>query len=246
MGILDDIVGICTGDIFYPDNAKRAARFRELQSDCMTFLEQEKAIAARTQEAIAKLDSRLQQAFASIQLPALMTLEAAPMPPGFQPLPRLLLPLAQMQPVRDGYAMAASLSEIGWKSSLSATLGLSILPQRGDTIFGIPQDLLSIGPLRGAQRRANLRSAIKASVAARFKIRRLVEASAKLMEAVQAVQNTLEAVAGIPSLPMDQLIEELVQQVMALQQMVENLDDIVLLWLNHYDTYRQSWTAEDG
>ena len=185
MGFFDDFQGIFTGDIFYPDNVKRAARFQELQSDCMSFLEQEKVIASRTQEAIAKLDSRLQQAFVSIQLPALLTLEAAPLPPEFQPLPRLLLPLAQMQPVRDGCAMAANLSEINWQGNLSATLGLSIIPQRGDTIFGIPQKLLSIGPLRGAQRRANLRSAIKASVAARFQIRRLVEASAKLMDAVR-------------------------------------------------------------
>lgn len=245
MGFSDDLQGIFTGDIFYLGNVKRAAGFWELQSDCMSFLEQEKVIASRAQEAIAKLDSRLQQTFASIQLPALLMLEAAPLPKNFQPLPRLLLPLAQMQPVRDGCAMAANLSETGWQSSLSATLGLSIIPRQGDTIFGIPQELLSVAPLRGAQHRTNLHRAIKAAVAARFQIRRLVEASTKLMEAVQVVQNTLEASVRIPNLPMDQLIEELVRQVTALQQIVENLDADVLQWLKQYDAYRQSWTAED-
>lgn len=245
MGFLDDILGVFTGDIFYPDNVKRAARFRELQMDCASFLEQEKESSARTQEAIAKLDSRLQQAFASIQLPTLLTPEAAPLPPEFQPLPRLLLPLAQMQPVRDGCAMAASLSAVGWQSSVSAILGLSIITQRGDMIFGIPQEILSIGPLRGAQRRDNLRHAIRASVAARFQIRRLVEARTQLLEAVQVVQNTLDAVDGISNLPMDRLMEDLVRQITALQQIVGNLDNVVWQWLSRYDTFRQSWTAED-
>ena len=42
------------------------------------------------------------------------------------------------------------------------------------------------------------------------------------------------------------MIEELVRQVTAFQQIIDNLDADVLQWLKQYDAYRQSWTAEDG
>lgn len=246
MGFLDDVVGLFSGDIFFPGNARRAARFKELQEDCASFLAQEREISARTQQAIANMDQLVQQTFDSLQLPSLFSLEPGPLPTAFQPLPKVLLPLAQMQAVRDGCTMALDLTETDWQKSLSQTLGLPILPQKGETIFGVLPSLLVFGPLRGAQHRDNLRHAIHSSILARFKIRRLVEASIRLFNAVHAVQDVLDATAGIPNLPLDQMMENLIQEIEALQKNLDNLDQVVAQWLDHYDSRRHSWTAEDG
>lgn len=243
MGFLDDVVSLFTGDLFYPDNPKRADRFCELQRDCETFLRQEKELSVRLTAGISELDARLRRTFESIRRPELLQPGSVSLPRSYQPLPRLLLPLVRSDPVCDACNLGAGLVSGAPGDVLETALGMRITLINGDWIFGVPSNVLVFGPALGARRRENLRSAIRGSAAARFRIRLLLEAEDKLMRGVEAVNTVLAAVKKT-EVDWDAVIQGIIPQIEILQEEIDALAPCVRSWLDNYDKFRSSWTAE--
>lgn len=243
MGFLDDVVSLFTGDLFYPDNPKRADRFRELQRDCEAFLRQEKELSVRLTAGISELDARLRRTFESIRRPELLQPGSVSLPLSYQPLPRLLLPLVRSGPVCDACNLGAGLVSGAPGDVLETALGMRITLINGDWIFGVPSNVLVFGPALGARRRENLRSAIRGSAAARFRIRLLLEAEDKLMRGVETVNTVLAAVKKT-EIDWDAVIQGIIPQIEILQEEIDALAPCVQSWLDNYDKFRSSWTAE--
>lgn len=243
MSFLDDIVSLFNGDLFYPDNPKRADRFRELQRDCEAFLRQEKELSVRLTSKIAELDARLRRTFEAIRRPELLQPGSVSLPRSYQPMPRLLLPLVRSDSVCDACNLGAGLVSGAPRDALEAALGMRIISMNGDWIFGVPSNVLAFGPAMGARRRENLRSAVRESAAARFRIRLLLEAEDKLMRGVETVEAVLAAVKKT-GIDWDAVIQGMIPQIEVLQGEIDDLTPCVRSWLDNYDKFRNSWTAE--
>lgn len=243
MGFLDSIVALFNGDIFCPDNPKRARRFQELEWDCNEFIRQNKTLSSELEHSIAQLDECLREAFHEVlQRPApLQPMVMIVLPVPYQPLPELFSPLL-ISSLQESCQLTAELGCGVNLVQLSSLLGLSVIPTGDNWVFGIPRDLITFDPRAGIRNRENLRRAIRDSKVARHRVRSMLAATTILHKAVQAVQMSFNSLHGIVDEPA--LLESLAQQIRALRNEIDALDEETCQWLYDYDCARGSWMEE--
>lgn len=228
MGLIDDIASFFTGDIFYPDNPKRAARLKELECDCNRLFQDCK-----------KLAQQIDQQFA--------TLRGLLSPQDWvDDFPSFLSPSLESDTGQRAYQLSCTLlSPTPAAGKLSSLLMTPIVQDGHSWVFGLPDEFFTFGLQRGMESRARLREGIRSVGQARRQIAYLRNFNMEFLNVVKGAVLALKAVADA-HIPVDTsaALHKLSTRAWDMREWGEREATRVDAWLATLDQARGAWTAE--
>lgn len=251
MSFWSTIQGLFTGDTYYPDNPRREARLKQLNSDCSVFLSESKKNAENLNKMMKKINASIAKCYPDGKVPEKLEIKKSiceklpfdEMSEVFTPLlgiPAFSISLLFAQVVleaKDGSELAAA---------LEGTLGIAVMWCSGGMFFGcMPIAGLAIGAIQGSLKRDELKKLIPKAYEAREKIYSSYYINEFLYNSLQNINDSFNALSSLNIYTEDLLIMAFEKQIKIIKDKVKNIETEWRNELKKLDSNRSAWTAED-
>lgn len=252
MSFWDSIVGLFTGDTYFPDNPKREARLKQLNLDCQLYINESKGIAQEMKNKMEAFNENLLALYPESQkIPSDWKLDSSiceKIP--FDELSGIFSPLLSIPVLGAAWIVAETVLEAkngdALAASLTATLGVAAMYYSGGMFFGVfPVSFLAFGAIEGAAKRDELKKLIPQAADARRKIYTSYYVNKYFSEQLDVLINTISTTKSL-GYTEEQLREHINECINKIKNDMENALGQATEDLKKKDQASGAWTNEDG
>jgi hypothetical protein len=254
MTFWDIVVGLFTGDTYFPDNPKREHRAEELASDCQYLIAELSKNSKDIKEELDNLHMTLHSMFQDSNcIPTNLIPSKIEYGGAFFEVSEILMPIIAAEGVSYALEIASvsyllSTGEIGAAAlvelvGLPLAFSVGIAATAGVVAIGVA---FGIAAIEGAVKRDQLQKAIHEGAKSRFKLQKAYLISERLCTAIHAMSNAIIALhkAGLDTELVIKKLEEMVENTYtAVCHDIGRITENSLISLDHG---RGSWAEEDG